>query len=111
MAERPKLPEFGEQTCVVTCCLCLEQRARWFGGHVYRAGAKVFAGWCEACRERLDAACSARLREAARPWTISELLRCDLAGWHGHWVEAMGLQSWADNEVLWRQRREEVRHG
>lgn len=74
------------------CCLCLRAPGRFYGGHVTHGEHKVIAGWCEPCRARLDKACCARLRDVARPWTVSEFMACDLVGWCGHWVDAMGMR-------------------
>lgn len=74
------------------CCLCLQAPGRFFGGHVTHGEHKVIAGWCKPCHDRIGKACSARIRDVARSWTVSELAACDLAGWQGHWVESMGMR-------------------
>ena len=76
------------------CCLCLGQPARVITGHVSLGDESVLAGWCDDCDERMRASCSSRLR-GLPSWSIEEFLRCDLVGWVGHWVPAMGLRPWS----------------
>lgn len=104
--------ELHREPCVVNCCLCLRAEATTYGGHVTRGRRRLLAGWCAACRERLDGSCSKRLRAVVDvTWTIAEFLRCDLAGWCGHWLPAMGSTTFGEREAYWaatRAAREEA---
>ena len=86
------LHDFCGNVETAQCVLCLSAPARIYGGHVTNGPYRIIAGWCEPCSKRLHAACCARLRDVVRQWTIKELLACDLVGWHGHWLSAMGMR-------------------
>jgi len=107
-AAAPLIAEIMAHPCVVTCCLCLSERASVFGGHVTRGSERLCAGWCRACRDRLDASACPLLRNVARTWTIAEFMACDLVGWCGHWLDAMGRQTCADAEAYWLAKRAET---
>lgn len=100
---KPSDDAFGAAT--TGCCLCLSATATVYCGHVTHGARRILAGWCQPCRKKINKAIDTRLANAIRKWTIEEFLRCDLAGWHGHWIPSMGLQSWDEIEAMRRALR------
>lgn len=52
----------------------------------------VFAGWCDPCHRLLSEAASSHWIYVSKHWTVRKFLECEVAGWGGHWVSAMGLR-------------------
>lgn len=74
------------------CVRCLDVPAVIFAGHVLHGSHRVLAGWCRPCHERMEQAFDVRLRAVVAAMPLDKFLNCDMAGWIGHWVPAMGLR-------------------